>query len=132
MGDLQCADILAAGRITININQAGLNDRAAGRRDRIVAAENDIRFKDVIVAEDILNAIHLNERAECAAAAVSIGQIAAPTSGRAELDRKRLRPGVRRARTGNSSAAASAATTAVAATFAGRTNERAELFGLFD
>src|SRR5689334_14297467 len=115
MSDLQCADILAAGRITTDIDQAGLNHRAAGRRNRVVATENDVGFEHMIIAENILNAIDLNERAKRAAAAVAISQIAAPAAGRAKLDRERLRAGVRRAGSGNRSAASGATATAIAA-----------------
>ena len=48
----------------------------------------------MIVAQDVIDAIDLDERPECAAAAIAIGQIAAPAARGAQLNRRGLFGGV--------------------------------------
>src|SRR5262245_21202338 len=53
----------------------------------------------MIIAHQIKNAIHLDQRTERAAAAVTIGQVIAPAAGSSQLDWRRLSCSMADART---------------------------------
>src|SRR5258708_36268662 len=62
----------------------------------VVEDLENIGFKNVIVTQNILRIADLNQRAEGAAAAKTVRQILAPTSGGPQLNRRSLQRGVTR------------------------------------
>ena len=87
--------------VAVHVDQARLNNRVAIGGDSVVATRNNVRLEDVIIAQDVLRSADLNQRAKCAAAAKTIGEIFAPAAGSAELNRRRLSGGVTDAASGS-------------------------------
>src|SRR5256714_15082221 len=48
----QKCHVLRVSCVAIHVNETWLNDRVAGQRNPAVAAQNNVRLEDVIVAED--------------------------------------------------------------------------------
>src|SRR5262249_13501191 len=69
---------------------SGLDNRITVLRDNAVATTHDVRLENMVVAHDVLDTIGLDERAECAAAAVAVGEVFAPAAGSSQLNRRRL------------------------------------------
>ena len=87
-------DVLGVAGVATDINQTGLDDVVARLRRGVVAAVDDVGFEHVVVAQNVLLAIDLNQRTERAAAAITVGEVFAPTAGCAELDGRCLFDGV--------------------------------------
>ena len=81
---------MCAARVAAHVNEAGLNDGTAGIGDEVIATVDNVRLKNVIIAEDIFHAADMDKGAERPAAAITVGQVITPPARSPKLDGRSL------------------------------------------
>jgi hypothetical protein len=88
-----CDDVIG-DELTADIDESGLIDIVAHRRDPTIASDSIVAREDVGVAENVLALPVGDQRAQCPRAAETVGDVAGISARDSERDRARLPRGV--------------------------------------
>ena len=90
VGSGQPQSNLRAVRAAVYVNQPGLNDWITCRCNNAISAGHNVRFKNVLITQNVLSAANFHQRAQGAAAAKAICKILRPATGCSKLNGGRL------------------------------------------